>query len=125
MVTRLLELQAAGAVMLLRTDEMGWCRLELVIGEHPSALGADMEMVVIERLVRGLRDEPCGSTVGEIDGDPVRWVMSLSEKHCSIYVADVAGNRRLYFQGAQGNLLGTLDLAVEQRRQWLALLTGW
>ena len=122
MVTRSLELEAPGATVWLRTDETGWCRVELSVGEHVEALGADTEKVVTERLANGLRDELTGSTVGDVDGASVRWVLSLSEKHYTIYAADVAGSRRLSFQGPDGNIRGTVTLGPEQRRHWLSLL---
>lgn len=122
MVIRSLDLEGPGATVRLKTDETGWCQVELVVGEHVEALGADMEKVVRERLASGLQDELSGSTAGEIDGASVRWVLSLSEKHYTIYAADVAGNRRLFFQGPDGNIVRGVTLEPEQRRRWLSVL---
>jgi hypothetical protein len=123
-MTRSLELVAAGATLRLHTNDKRWCRAQLCIGELVTALGADVEHILIERLARALQDELPSGSAGEIAGESVACMFGLSEEHCTIYANNVAAHRRLYFQGSDGNIVGKLILTTEERRKWIALLSA-
>jgi hypothetical protein len=119
--TMLTELVAGTARLLMDCDLSQWCQVILdADGLHP--LGSETRSVFVERLVRGLRDELPGPTSGELEGVPVAWVLSLSERHTSIYAADREGVRTLYFQNADGKLIARVNLGREVRERWLSIL---
>jgi hypothetical protein len=51
-------------------------------------------------------------------------ILSLAEHHASIYAADRAGLRTLYFQNGDGKVFGRLDLGREEREHWISVLEG-
>jgi hypothetical protein len=117
------ELVAGSTRLLVDCDTSQWCEVTLdANGIHQ--LGSETRSVLVERLVRGLRGELSAPTSGELDGVPVAWVLSLSERHASIYAADREGIRTLYFQDADGKLIARLDLEREERERWISILEG-
>jgi hypothetical protein len=122
MVEDVLELQVPSAVLSLRTNAQGWCQVELTRDERMDVLGADTARIVVDRLISGLSDAPVGDSPRRIGDIAVRWVTSLAERHCSIFVGDVGTERHVFFQGADGNLLGTVVLSENQRHAWLLKL---
>ena len=117
------ELPAGAARLVLTCDSSQWCEVVLEAdGRHE--LGAETRAVLVERLLRGLRDELPEPTSGELDGVAVSWVLSLSERHASIYAAQRADVRSLYFQDSEGNLIVRVDLKSEDRKRWVSLLGG-
>src|SRR5580658_7243202 len=111
MVADVLELQVPTATLRLRTNAQGWCQVELLRDERMDVLGADTARIVIDRLTSGLSDPPAGESTRCIGDVTVRWVMSLAERHCSIFAGDVGTDRHVFFQGADGNLFGTIVLS--------------
>jgi hypothetical protein len=106
--------------LLLRLLESGWCEIQLESGGRITALGADDIDVIRRKLGAALEGPLAGPERGMIDDHVVRWVLSLSENHATVYAADVGEHRRLYFQAGDGSQLGSLGLTVEDRRHWLA-----
>ena len=120
MVVDILELRGpGGATLRLLTDARGWCQVELATEGSTTALGAETKRIVTERLLTGLTDSLTGKSAGQIHGVTVRWVMSLSERHCSVYAGDVGTDRHLFFQASGGELLATVVLSEQQRYNWL------
>ena len=119
------KLRTQDATIRLSADDRQWCQVELEVGERRAVLGAESRMVVIQRLLLGLEDELSGKRSGELAGHPVRWVASFSERHCSVYACDVGGERHLFFQAANGDLLATVLISREQRHEWARTLEDW
>ena len=109
-------------VLRLCSGETGWCKVELWDGQRQYPLGADSRSVVIERLSRGLADKLEGPPAGSIEGVAVTWILSLAERHTSVYSADVGGIRQFYFQGADGSLIARICLTDNDRQKWLTRL---
>ena len=115
------ELPAGSARLILSADDSDWCQVSLDLGElYP--LGAESCPILVEKLLKSLRVEVSGPESGTIDGVEVTWVLSLSERHTTIYTAQRDDLRALYFQGADGSLIARLDLSEEQRLEWVSLL---
>lgn len=108
--------------LTLRSDQDGWCEVDLFLGGRTVRLGADQQQLVIERLASGLDRELKGDVVGVISGMDVVWVLSLSEEHGTIFAADDGERRVIFFQEASGSLLGTVALSGEDRARWLGQL---
>lgn len=117
-------LQSADGELRLSADDTGWCTVELLTSGGRHQLGADAFDVVMTKLSRGLDEKLPGQSSGTIKGVDVQWVLSLAERHCSVYAADVDDRRVLFFQGADGNLLDKLRLDEIDRARWLEALKG-
>jgi hypothetical protein len=109
----------------VRADAVGWCQIELKTDGKVFALGADTKRVVTARLLSAISDSLTSKPSGQIRGLAVHWIMSLAERHCSIYAADVETDRQLFFQGADGELLAVVVLSAQMRKEWLHELQRW
>jgi hypothetical protein len=118
-----IELYAADGQLQLSANETGWCDVALLASSIRYELGADATDVVTNKLSAAMVDTLLGHSSGTIDGVDVQWVLSLAERHCSMYAADVPERRALYFQGEDGRLLGKLHLDGADRARWRELLT--
>ncbi len=97
-----------------------WWEWRLVHDSGEAVLGADSPEHSAGRVLVRLRGglEPAG----EIEGRTVGWVLSLSEKHHSIYLAEVGSDRLIYFQNAEGELIWRDRLTKENLARWSAIL---
>ena len=95
MVTKLV---APDVELTLSSDKDGWCKVDVSLRGKTVRLGADQRRLVADRLALALEGELKGDVVGVINGMNVVWVLSLSEAHATIFVADVDGRRVLFFQ---------------------------
>ncbi len=98
-----------------------WCQVVLRTPKGEYALGADSRKIVFQRLFDGLSQDLSLPSY-EIAGVKVAWVMSLGEKHTSIYVGLVEGNRCLYFQDGNARIITTLRLSYGDVKAWLTSL---
>lgn len=117
-----IKLVASKTELTLRSDDDGWCEIDLFLGGRNVRLGADQQKLVTERLASGLDRELKGDVVGVINGMDVVWVLSLSEEHGTIFAAADGERRVIFFQEASGLLLGTVVLSTEDRARWLGQL---
>ena len=112
-------LDSGSTQLMLSTDASRWCEMELAFDGRRLPIGADVEYIVIERLLRGLRDSLTGPSAGSIGGIEVVWILSLAERHTSVYASQYEGKRILFFQDADGNLLTRIELADTDRQRWI------
>lgn len=113
-----------GGTLEFACDGANWCQLSLRIQQNEYRLGAEVRQILVSRIRQGLDEHLPPATAGTIAGLPVCWLCSLAEGHYSIYAADQAGLRCLFFQDPSGNLAAKLELSGVERRAWLAELTG-
>ena len=104
--------------LVLESVSPHWCSVTLRHGGMAVVLGADTGPMVLERLRVGLSDVLTGPVAGKIDDASVVWVLTLAERHTSIYAADQGPHRVLFVQDADGMLIGRFDLRTAERRQW-------
>lgn len=104
--------------LCLAWNEVGWCEVVLVASGQRYQLGAETKDIVVARLSDGLDKKLEGQASGSIENVEVRWVLSLAERHYSIYAAEVSNRRVLFFQGPDGGLVGKLSLDPEERSRW-------
>ena len=93
MVTRLV---TQDVELTLSEDKSGWCEVDVSLRGRTVHLGADQQQIVAKRLALALEEELKGDVVGVINGMNVVWVLSLSEAHATIFVADAIGRRVLF-----------------------------
>lgn len=101
----------------LDRDSDGWCTVTLAKGDERVVLGADRFTVVVARLLEAL-EEGCGETP---NGQP-KWILSLMERHCSVYLECLTSCIDLLIQGANGQLLERISLSTDETQQWLEVL---
>jgi hypothetical protein len=111
-------LSSAKGSLVLQPDDNEWCQVLLDTDDRMVPLGADMRSTVAERLLRALHDAPGGPTSGMIDGVTVRWVLSLAERHSTVFVGEQSGRRILFVQADDGSLMATLPLNADDIARW-------
>jgi|tagenome__1003787_1003787.scaffolds.fasta_scaffold17237428_1 hypothetical protein len=97
-----------------------WWQWTLVTEDARIALGAEVLATVGARAVRRLSSG--GERAGEVDGREVCWVLSLAEKHHSLYCAVEGLDRVLYFQDGDGRVIWRDRLSPEHLKIWTAAL---
>jgi hypothetical protein len=117
-----IRLESPNASLRLTTGDASWCELSLEVAGKSIELGGDSFARVRDGLLRFLGGEGPQAPAGEIDGVPVTWVMSLMEKHTSLYGADSAEGRMLMIQGTDGASLAKLALDRAQCGVWRKML---
>jgi hypothetical protein len=119
--TLTLEGRGGSLIIEVAVSERGWSRCCLP-GRERIYLGAETADVLFSKLLEAVAEDlPLGTALGRIHGYPVHWVLSLSESHYVLYVADDGAERLLLWQDADQNpvsIAATLRLSFEQRRQW-------
>jgi hypothetical protein len=121
MVTKL-ELMTAGAGLRLEADAGGWARCYLVREGGEVFLGAESFPHIVGRLSSSLCEGE-GEAVGHISGRAVRWVMSLGERHCSLYASVGGPETVMFWQDADASLIATLPLGEAEGREWCEQLS--
>jgi hypothetical protein len=116
------ELTTSSGGLVLRTDGSQNCRVELKAMGATFELGVNTLAVVLERLLRGLQDNLMGPSAGTIDGVEVTGVLTLWERHATVYAAHRGAIRTLFFQDADGGLIARLELQDDERRRWIVTL---
>jgi hypothetical protein len=103
----------------LRVTEVreGWWQWLLLRPEGTTVLGAD---VLAGRAAKLLASLEQGTSAGEFDGRPVRWVFSLFENHHSLYASDEGTERLLYFQDGDARIIWRDRVLAEHRQEWVA-----
>lgn len=115
MVTSLI---AVDGVVRLTCDAREWCTVVLDQRDSRYELGADVRGIIVARLCGALHSPTGGDVVGEIEGQPVRWVLSLSERHVTVFVGQDVGSPVFFFQAADGTLLARLQLTSSECDEW-------
>lgn len=59
---------------------------------------------------------------GEIGGSEARWVLSLMERHYTIYLTEEIKGLKLYFQDPDTAVVGTILLTDTDVVQWREIL---
>lgn len=122
MVENTIQLNAEDSVLSLNTGENNWCEVKLQSGNQSYQLGAEDKTKIIERLQEGLCKNDLES-IGELDGVSVAWVLSLAEKHTSIYVGISGDTRHFFLQNEAGDTFAKLNLTPDTCKNWLKLLS--
>jgi hypothetical protein len=111
-------LSAGDARLILEPDESDWCQVLLDLDGRRIALGADTIGVIVQRLRDALLDRLTGTASGVLNGIEVFGVLSLYERHSTLYAGDRGDRRLLFVQTEDGSLIGTLELGPDDMRRW-------
>lgn len=119
-----LELRATAGGVRVEASEGGWSRCYLLRPGEEMFLGAHTLAYVAGRLASCLcRDE--GDDAGTLAGQRVRWVLTLSERHCSLYATLGDADLTLFWQDRDARLLATIELSARERARWCEELAGY
>jgi len=97
-----------------------WWEWTLVTEDARITLGAEVLATVGTRALSRLSSG--GERSGVVDGREVCWVLSLAEKHHSLYCAVDGPDRLLYFQDAEGRVIWRDRLSPDHLKSWTAAL---
>jgi hypothetical protein len=107
-----------------------WCRCILACGRTLHRLGAERLDHIVRQLLHVLSspwEEMTIPVVGLIDGYEVRWALSFSEEHSTLYVAAEGRSRLLFAENKGGILLCKMHLLPSDLLEWctqLRILAG-
>lgn len=113
------------ALILEETEGVAWfeCAFDDRDRGQRLPLGAEQRAYLLSHL-RTVLDESVDSQ-GLIDGTPVRWILSLAERHVALYASLSTGpneTRTLFLQDARGEVLRTAELHREDADVWRSRL---
>ena len=97
-----------------------WWEWTLVTEESRITLGAEVLADVGSRALSRLSSG--GDRAGEVDDREVYWVLTLAEKHHSLYCALDGPDRLLYFQDGDGRVIWRDRLSPDHLKSWIAAL---
>lgn len=121
---KVINLKASKGSLILDADKNDWCRVKLSNPSGESDLGADDIEIIAARLSHALSNGQ-SYTCGEIDGQPVAWVMSLMEKHYTIYIGAESNTIDLFLQNSNGELFAKVSLSERERENWCSQLADF
>ncbi len=120
-VVNTLKLQAQDNFLSIAIDENGWAELTLT-GPERIYLGADTWQVIGPRLLSYLRTGDVSGRAydSRINGYPVACLLTLSEAHHTLYVAQSGSDGLLFWQDAGSPALPitAMRLSPERCAQW-------
>jgi len=117
------ELFCQNGALRLTGPRGGWCQVGALLGGTTFHLGAEVQSVVAARLSVALAPELHGPWV-EGGAGRFTFVLTLSERHSTIYARDSGQTRVLLCQDADGADVGQLELTAADRLRWMGQLTS-
>jgi hypothetical protein len=99
-----------------------WCKCWFTLGADRTYLGAQHIDYLKEHLLIGLDDAP-KKVDGHLRGYNFSRVLSLSEVHAVLYVAQDGQDKLFLWQDANARDIGTIRLSPEQILAWRKQLT--
>lgn len=110
------QLPAVDWELRLENDPAGWCSCILVTPSGERLLGGDADYIVVDRLLRAVRDAPSREPGPQLEGRPVTHALSLSAPHADLYVCQEGETLWMHWQDSKG--LTRLGLNQASRRDW-------
>lgn len=111
-----------GKFELLLDGPRDWLAVTLCSADADTALGACPAADVrdaVARLRDAVRDGWSGPADGDIAGEPVWWLMSLSERHVTLYASGpTLAGVHIYLQSADGTFLANVWVPREACGPW-------
>jgi len=97
--------------LTLEIGEGNWTQVSLKTEKGIIILGAESLTSITHKILSAFQEYPIRKTVGKFDGLNVIWVLSLAEKHSSLYLARTSSRSILFFQNSEGKLIAKVDIA--------------
>ncbi len=102
-------LRASGGTLTITPGLQAWCQVHLVTPDISRPLGAESLEYVAAHLMAFLANAAPG----------LRWVLSLSELHCSAYGEHVAQEAFLHLQDAEARMFAKIVVTSAEKSQWM------
>jgi|LSQX01.2.fsa_nt_gb hypothetical protein len=96
--------------IIFEVNDKDWCSLSIAYNNEVTELGADSKNIVLKRIIEGLKSITKDQIVGALEGIEVKWVLSLSEKHCSLYLGIENNRKILFIQDDAGKIIARITL---------------
>jgi predicted ATP-grasp superfamily ATP-dependent carboligase len=112
----IVQLDGSGGSIHIDIAPDQWSRCYLVT-RNSIELGAETSSYLVSHLLTAL-DNDTEELIGEISGHKVKWVLSLAEAHCTLYVAKGDSERILFWQDAFAKVIGIIKLSEVEMAQW-------
>lgn len=110
------------AFEIIQVLENEWTQVYLQIENERHFLGAERFEYIRQRLNNAF-DENQQRYAGFINSEPVSWVLTLSETHCTIYANSYIENLKFYIQNKNAEIKFVFELSSEEKRIWKEKLT--
>lgn len=107
-----IDLPGQNGQLSLLVGEPDWTEVVLASAEQRLNLGAERVRLIAHQLITFLEQRDSEMT----------WVLSLAERHHSVYGKHEEGKTVLSFQDADGSMVATLEVSDAQRLEWTNLL---
>ena len=100
---------------------IAWFACTLKVGEVETELGAEDRTYLLSHLRQVI--EGSDTLAGAIQGKPVRWILSLAEKHHVLYVYDGPGDAKtLHWKDANARIMWSDQLSADQILEWRRII---
>ena len=110
-------LSTEGFTLYLSAKGKAWCKVWLKTDDEEYYLGAEQGAIIIDRLYAAL-DGVRGRILGK-DGDiELSGVVTLSEKHASVYIGDVEDNIYMYIRDSEAQPIARILLSLQDVERW-------
>ena len=96
--------------IIFEVNDKDWCSLSIAYNNEVTELGADSKNIVLKRIIEGLKSITKDQIVGALEGIEVKCVLSLSEKHCSLYLGIENNRKILFIQDDAGKIIARITL---------------
>lgn len=114
MSTIRLPLSDAELLLVVAKD---WCQVQLRQENQLRELGAETIDYVAQHLLTNMQPSE-RAPAGEVDGQPVWWVLSLAERHSTFYLQLESSVRRLLIRGPDCEWLWRGELSNADWQVW-------
>src|ERR1051325_1598908 len=108
-------LSTESSKLVLRIEDDNWTKLSLRTGSGEYVLGGDKLEVIVSRLRDALTKPFEGEFAGNIENVKVQWVLTLAEKHSTIYRGLVGNVLHLYVELPDTSMLDPIRLKRARR----------
>lgn len=123
-MVRKIELNFNNKFLELSINEENWCKLSLIFQDSIENLGADDFSIIKERLLNSLSKSTNLESSGIKDGLPIYWVLSLLEKHHSIYVQYKNDFQHFFIQNSNGDITENFMLNSKEIESWKNIISS-
>ncbi len=99
-----------------------WTKVAFLQNGNRHDLGADALKIIVSRLANALEEPDKFDVSSDLEGNKVRWVLSLMECHHSMYLKLLNEGLEILIQDELGAMIGTIPLNDADRIAWLGIL---
>jgi hypothetical protein len=100
----------------------GWTKVYLESNKKSIELGAEVNYILFRKIRDFLNRKDLETLAGTIENIAVTHVVSLSEKHTSVYASTDLQKPMLFFQNSKGEIFAKMNLKSEEMKVWLEQL---